>query len=489
MKRWAINGIIIMMSTALIGIIAIQAYWLNFSISLNEKKFNQNVNDALYQVKRKLEQQVTRGQIRTYSNRETLTLGKTTGSFMRLQYFFEKNMMDSSYQPGNYLEQQRQRDMSEVLALLQGYAVEELIDPVYLHELVKTELKIRGVDLEFIEGVFSNRKEEMVIYDGHYVSVIGSAPKTSDPGITLTDTYEMPDAQYKVDLFNSSFSGALGQLRLLFPNRTQAIWQDSWIILLGSLLFTGLILFGFSYTIYVIFRQKKVSEMKNDFINNMTHEFKTPIATISLATDSLTSEKIIHEPNKIKRFAKIITQENTRMLNQVEKVLQMALIDRRDFNLQLEEIHVHELITNAAHFIGLQVDQKGGAIEMHLDAPQDLAIGDATHLGNIFHNLLDNANKYSPDAPLIQIYSENSGNGIEIKIRDHGIGMSPESRKQIFEKFYRVHTGNVHDVKGFGLGLSYVKAIVTAHGGNISVESTLGKGSTFKVFLPFHQKG
>jgi two-component system phosphate regulon sensor histidine kinase PhoR len=177
------------------------------------------------------------------------------------------------------------------------------------------------------------------------------------------------------------------------------------------------------------------------------------------------------------------------MLNQVEKVLQMALIDRRDFNLQLEEVHIHELITNAAHFIGLQVDQKGGTIEMHLDAPQDLVVGDATHLGNIFHNLLDNANKYSPDTPLIQIYSENSGNGIEIKIRDHGIGMSPESRKQIFEKFYRVHTGNVHDVKGFGLGLSYVKAIVTAHGGNISVESTLGKGSTFKVFLPFHQKG
>jgi len=478
-----------MMSAALIGIIAIQAYWLNFSISLNESKFNQNVNDALYQVKKKLEQQVTRGQVKSYSKTESLTLGKTTSTFMRYSYFFEKNMLDSNYQAGNYLEQQRQRDMTEVLNMLKGYAVEELIDPKQLQELIQTELSIRAVDIEFVEGVYSYNKENMVIYDGHYVSVIGNAPKTSDPGISLPDTYEMPNAQYKIDLFNGPFSGALGQLRLLFPNRSQAIWQDSWIILLGSLLFTGLILFGFSYTIYVIFRQKKVSEMKNDFINNMTHEFKTPIATISLATDSLTSEKIIHEPDKIKRFAKIITQENTRMLNQVEKVLQMALIDRRDFNLQLEEIHLHDLITNAANFIGLQVEKKGGKIEMHLDAERDGVVGDATHLGNIFHNLLDNANKYSPQQPQVEIYTRNLANGIEVQVKDHGIGMSPDAKKQVFEKFYRVHTGNVHDVKGFGLGLSYVKAIVTAHGGSVDVESSLGKGSTFIVFIPFdHRK-
>jgi two-component system phosphate regulon sensor histidine kinase PhoR len=476
------------MSTALIGIIAIQAYWLNFSISLNERKFNQSVRDALYQVKRKIEKEVSQGGLNPYSAQDKpVTLGKQSSSFLRMEYFFGDRLLDTFYKAGDYLEQQRLKDMSEVLALLQEYPVEDLIDPKALDQLIQSELKLRGVDAQFISGVYSYKTEEMVIYNGHYVAFPEGEPKSSDPGIQLPDTYTLSGAQYKVDLFSSGLAGALGQLRLLFPNKSRAIWKDSWLLLLGSLIFTGLILFGFSYTIYVIFRQKKIGEMKNDFINNMTHEFKTPIATISLATDSLISDKVIKEPAKVKRFAKIITQENKRMLNQVEKVLQMALIDRQDFNMHIEEIHLHELIENAIDFIGLQVDKRGGKLSKKLEASRDKIEGDATHLSNIFHNLLDNANKYSSEEPDIIVTTKNVPNGVEIEIIDHGIGMTKEAKKQIFEKFYRVHTGNVHDVKGFGLGLSYVKVVVTAHNGSIDVESSLGEGSTFTIFLPFKQ--
>lgn len=488
MKRWAIHAIIILMSTALLGLIGIQAYWLNFSISLNERKFDQNVRDALYQVKRKIEKEITQGTLNPYATgNEPITLGKRSSSFLRMDYFFGNRMTDTFYNAGDYLESQRRKDMSEVLALLQGYPVEDLIDPNALDKLIETELSLRGLDAEFVSGVYSYKKDEIVIYNGHYVTFSEDAPKSSDPGIQLPDTYTLSNAQYKLDLFSSGFGGALGELRLLFPHKSRAIWKDSWLLLAGSLLFTGLILFGFSYTIYVIFRQKKVSEMKNDFINNMTHEFKTPIATISLATDSLVSDKVIYEPDKVKRFAKIITQENQRMLNQVEKVLQMALIDRQDFNIQLEEIHLHDLIENAIDFIGLQVEKRGGEIHKELRAERDLIEGDSTHLSNIFHNLLDNANKYSPESPEITVKTKNVSNGVQVKISDRGMGMSAEAKKQIFEKFYRVHTGNVHDVKGFGLGLSYVKVVITAHNGSIDVESKLGEGSTFKLFLPFKQ--
>jgi len=227
--------------------------------------------------------------------------------------------------------------------------------------------------------------------------------------------------------------------------------------------------------------------MKSDFINNMTHEFKTPIATISLATDSITSDKIIHDESKIKRFAGIIKQENKRMLNQVEKVLQMATIDKEEFKLKLSMIDVHDLVENAVQNMNLKVEHRDGSLRANLAAQQSIIEGDRNHISNILHNLLDNAEKYSSEKPVIEISSRNVKKGIEITVKDNGIGMTKDSVKNIFDKFYRVHTGNRHDVKGFGLGLSYVKALVTAHKGTISVESELEKGSSFRVFFPFNQ--
>ena len=219
----------------------------------------------------------------------------------------------------------------------------------------------------------------------------------------------------------------------------------------------------------------------------MTHEFKTPIATINLAADSINSPMISGKPDKVGRFAKIIKQENQRMLSQVEKVLQMALLDKKDFKLKKSQIDVHDIIKQAAEHNELKLASKNGEIKCDLEAGNSIIKADNTHIVNIVNNLLDNANKYSPDNPKINIKTYNENNGLSLEISDNGIGMTKEQKKHIFDKFYRVHTGNVHNVKGFGLGLSYVKAMVDAHNGNISVSSELGKGSTFKIHLPFGQ--
>jgi len=483
MKRWAIKGIIALMSLALIGIIAIQAYWLSFSIRLNEQKFDQNVAAAMFALKEEIED-VFRPDDSDFRGTQKLRQPRSS-SFLRVDYFFGRGILDSNFVAGRYVEQQQQQTVEDVMNLLSSYPIEDLLDPRMLNLRLNQHLQDRGVRAKFVSGVYSYSRAAMVIYDGHYVGFLDGEARYSDPELELPDKYKMDDAQYKIDLFGMG-DGALGQFRLYFPNRSRVLWQDSWWLLAASLFFTCLILFAFSYTVYVILQQKKVSEMKNDFINNMTHEFKTPIATISLATDSLTSEKIIAHPDKIRRFASIITQENRRMLSQVEKVLQMALIDQRDFGLQMEEVALHELIAEAVDYIRMQVEKRGGQVEMDLRAKQSIVRVDRTHISNIFHNLLDNANKYSPNTPKIRVETVNVSDGVEIRVIDHGLGMTREARKQIFEKFFRVHTGNIHDVKGFGLGLSYVKAIVTAHEGNIDVESEPGRGSTFTVFLPFN---
>src|SRR6056297_120419 len=483
MKRWAIKGIIALMSLALIGIIAIQAYWLSFSIRLNEQKFDQNVAAAMFALKEEIED-VFRPDDSDFRGTQKLRQPRSS-SFLRVDYFFGRGILDSNFVAGRYVEQQQQQTVEDVMNLLSSYPIEDLLDPRMLNLRLNQHLQDRGVRAKFVSGVYSYSRAAMVIYDGHYVGFLDGEARYSDPELELPDKYKMDDAQYKIDLFGMG-DGALGQFRLYFPNRSRVLWQDSWWLLAASLFFTCLILFAFSYTVYVILQQKKVSEMKNDFINNMTYEFKTPIATISLATDSLTSEKIIAHPDKIRRFASIITQENRRMLSQVEKVLQMALIDQRDFGLQMEEVALHELIAEAVDYIRMQVEKRGGQVEMDLRAKQSIVRADRTHISNIFHNLLDNANKYSPNTPKIRVETANVSDGVEIRVIDHGLGMTREARKQIFEKFFRVHTGNIHDVKGFGLGLSYVKAIVTAHEGNIDVESEPGRGSTFTVFLPFN---
>jgi len=227
-----------------------------------------------------------------------------------------------------------------------------------------------------------------------------------------------------------------------------------------------------------------LSEIKSDFINNMTHEFKTPLATISLAVDALKNEKVSSDKEKTNYFTGVIKEENKRMNKQVETILQAALLDKQEVQLNLKKLSAHELIKSALNNIQLPVNEKQGTLEVNLEAQKDMVMADEVHFTNLINNLLDNALKYSKEAPVIKLSTSNAGNLLKIKIEDNGIGMNKETLSRIFEKFYRAHTGNIHNVKGFGLGLSYVKTMVEAHKGSIKAESTLGKGSCFSITIP-----
>jgi two-component system phosphate regulon sensor histidine kinase PhoR len=273
-------------------------------------------------------------------------------------------------------------------------------------------------------------------------------------------------------------------LVIVIPDfKNMVLKQMSWMIV-GSVLFTILIFVAFFVTLKALLKQKKLSEIKSDFINNMTHEFKTPLATISLAVDALKNEKVMNDRTKTEYFSGIIKEENKRMNKQVETILQAAMLDKQQIQLNLKTLHANDLITTAINNMKLPVEEKQGRLEVSLEATNDMIVADEVHFTNLVNNLLDNAVKYSKDGLVIKLCTQNIGNHFRIKIEDNGIGMNKETLHRIFEKFYRAHTGNLHNVKGFGLGLSYVKTMITAHHGKIKAESTLGKGSCFIIDMP-----
>jgi len=253
-----------------------------------------------------------------------------------------------------------------------------------------------------------------------------------------------------------------------------------------AILFTIIIIAAFYLTIRTMLRQKKLGEIKNDFINNMTHEFKTPLATISLAVDAMKNEKVLQDREKISYFSSIIKEENQRMNRQVETILRASQLEKQEAELNLKPLHVHEVIKDVVDNFALQLQDKQGQAELVLNASNDLINADEVHFSNLVNNLVDNAVKYAKEnTPLrIRITTQSNEKAITIRVEDNGIGMNKETVKRVFERFYRAHTGNIHNVKGFGLGLSYVKTMIQAHEGSISVDSTLGKGSTFTVQLP-----
>jgi two-component system phosphate regulon sensor histidine kinase PhoR len=271
---------------------------------------------------------------------------------------------------------------------------------------------------------------------------------------------------------------------VLFP-RKKSYLLDDWTILAVFSFVLVIVLWFFSYSIITLLKQKQVGEIKNDFVNNMTHEFKTPIATIGLASDVLMREDIVQNPKKLHHYAKIISEENKRLKSQVETVLQIALADAGKIELKLENVDLHELISKSVHHVAVRVHERGGKISTLLQATHFNVDGDKVHLSNILHNLLDNAIKYCDKTPDILVATKNRGSYVELMVQDNGKGISQDSINLIFEKFYRVGSGNVHDVKGFGIGLFYVKNMVKMHKGNISVKSKLGTGSSFYIVLPF----
>jgi len=452
------------MSLALLGIALTQIYWIKSNLTLDAKNFDNKVYKALFEVNEKL----------------ALDARNEKNNWERLQSMFKSTQLSnitSSYD--EYRKRQLQNELQELSYSLNPAEYLEKINPTELKKSISIALTNQGVDLDFEYGVYSNKDSSFIIINEHFVPVLNPNSRSTN----IFSNKGLIDSKYQTGLLSTEFMSP-GSLIIFFPNKNSLLAPTVWPSLFSSLLFTGIILFGFSYTIYIIFNQKKVSEMKTDFINNMTHEFKTPIATISLASDSVLSPSIIGNEEKIRRFMGIIKEENSRMLNQVEKVLQIATIDKQNLELKKTQINVHELIKKAVEHSLLNVQQKEGNISTDLQATNDLIFADQTHFSNIVHNILDNAVKYTPESPLITVSTRNLLNGFELTIGDNGIGMTREARKHIFDKFYRIPTGNVHNIKGFGLGLSYVKAMVEAHNGKVNVKSEPGKGSEFILFFP-----
>lgn len=333
------------------------------------------------------------------------------------------------------------------------------VPPEDINHIIKEELSENHIDLNFEYSITSN-----------------NWPQNSSKDFTN-------------DMFSSSFRKALtpnGSYRFALYIRqpkNYILRRTSWMIG-ASVLFTIIIIAAFALTVRTVFRQKQLSEIKSDFINNMTHEFKTPLATISLAVDALANPKVKSNTTQIEYYTGIIREENIRMNKQVEKILQAAQMDTSNLELNLQQIDVHDIIRTAASNIMLRVEEKNGTLEQKLNAKKFVIEADEVHFSNIVANLLDNAIKYSKDPARITIETSNpSSKTISIRIKDNGIGMSKETVNHIFEKFYRAHTGNLHNVKGFGLGLSYVKSVMEAHKGRIKVDSALGKGSIFSLEL------
>ena len=502
MKRSSIWIIIGLMTVALAGIISLQADWIIRSIHLNEEQFDKNVFAALFRVAERLESQESIAALESMNGfesnyleqeyRQVLKAGPKDLMDLNLDHMMADNLPND--QLAGFLLNQNSCDcescrlerqikyfqiMRKRIQRSQLDLTDRLGDLEGIHHMLHEELENAGLNADFHYGIYSNETNSFIINDDHYVVLDQNTQVSQSGGFD-----KLLNSGYKVSLFPEG-KNVPGLLMIYFPTKVTAIWGSVIRNLIGSVLFTGIILFCFAYTIMIVFRQKKVSEMKNDFINNMTHEFKTPIATISLAADSISSPMVSGDSTKVKRFADIIRQENRRMNNQVEKVLQMALIEKQDFQLNWSAINLHEVIHTAMENFSIQVERRNGTLDSELNAERPVIEGDATHIASMINNLLDNANKYSPEELHITILTRNTGDGVEVSIRDQGQGMTKEARKLIFEKFYRVPTGNVHDVKGFGLGLSYVKAMMDAHHGRVDVQSELGKGSTFTLFFPF----
>jgi two-component system, OmpR family, phosphate regulon sensor histidine kinase PhoR len=303
---------------------------------------------------------------------------------------------------------------------------------------------------------------------------------------TKSDKKDFLKSSYMVRLFPGNIIRQDLILSVIFPDRTNYVLGSISVLLGGSLLFSLFILATFGLSLYFIIRQKKISEIKSDFINNMTHEFKTPIATISLAADTITNPKIINNEASVRHFISMIKKENNRMNKKVETILQIASLDKKEIEFRFENISIHTIIEHTLDTIELQVQQRNGKVALFLEAADHMVDGDSEHLSNLVNNLLDNAIKYSPESPEITVRTRNEDGGIILSVEDKGIGMTKSVQSKIFERFYRQSSGNVHDVKGFGLGLNYARAIIEAHKGHINVFSEPGKGSRFEVFLPLN---
>ncbi len=347
--------------------------------------------------------------------------------------------------------------------------IEQRVAPKYIDSLLAREFIAKDIHLKYVFGIGGNQKKSSYVY--------ASSPTLKNPDIQ--------SATFFTPLFPNDLKNSNQLLQVYFPGQQEFIWQTMGFSFMGSALLLMIMIGCFYIAVNTILKQKKLAEVKNDFINNMTHEFKTPISTISLATQLIQEESAVAKNETILRYLGIIKEENIRLGNQVERVLQTAQMEKEEIVLRKKDIDIHTLIQHVADNINPIIHTNQGNLTLNLEAKPSLLALDEVHISNVIHNLLDNAIKYSPNQLHVEIQTESNAAQCTIKIKDQGIGMEKSVLETVFEPFYRVPTGNIHNVKGFGLGLSYVKKIVDAHGGKVKVESTLGVGSTFIITLPY----
>ncbi len=374
--------------------------------------------------------------------------------------------MQSSYDRLSEKQSQDLRFQSYMLERSEMKVQDRILGDVR-HEL-DLQLQEAGIFLPFKYCIKSsiNGKTEIVMGDADYRPTKGGTK------------------EYKAALFYDQSSPKPNFIYVYFPDQHSEQIKAMTNFVLPSLILTLIIIGIFVFTLQIILRQKKLSQIKNDFINNMTHELKTPISTISLASQMLKDNSLVHSPSTIDHISGVIFDESKRLSTQVEKVLQMAVFNEGKLKLKFTPIDLNQIVSQAASNFEIRVTNSGGTLETSIQAYDPVINGDEVHITNVIFNLLDNAEKYSKESPKIEILTENKSGWLIVQIRDYGIGISKENLTQIFERFYRIPTGNVHNVKGFGLGLSYVKRIVEEHHGKIKVESTVGKGTKFRIYFP-----
>ncbi|MBC8147035.1 MAG: HAMP domain-containing histidine kinase [Bacteroidetes bacterium] len=537
MNRKIIIYIIIGVTISLIGLVGLQLHWIQSAITVEEANFNRSVNEALSKVVQKHEKiesgkllqkrmsSFKQGQLvlkkldsinRTLSHQygsvstqnsypNSISISSNNPLTLNIRNSFHGKIVDTSIVLPQSSEDLllSQNSLCEQIAgnnncenekcfedkvsdyykwLNQSTVLNDLLknildfrlfqdtkfepDFFMLDSLIKSELYSKGIETKFEYGVFSSYADKLIFQK--------------------TGTYEKE--LFKLgrgfNLYPGSFISNPNYLMVYFPNEKRFLLLQMGGMLSISVILIFVLIFLFTYTINTIIKQKKLSEMKNDFINNMTHEFKTPIATVSLACEALHDNEIPKSTELYNNYIGIINEENTRLGTLAEKILQTAIIDKGELKLYKELLNINDIITDVVANIKIQVETRNGNIETKLSAENIMIRADKVHMTNVIYNLLDNANKYTPENPELIISTENIANGIVISVKDNGVGISKQNQKKIYDKLYRVPRGNIHDVKGFGLGLSYVKAIVEEHNGSISLESELDIGSIFRVFIP-----
>ena len=418
MKRSTINIVILLAIISLTGVIVTQIYWVSSAYSLEEKQFNERVIIAMTEV-------VDRIQQMNQDSTIVEPVKQETGNF------FVANINDT-------------------------------LHPYLLEALLREEFKSSNLDADFEYGIYDCFNDSIVF--GGKVNFDNQKLGESSEDISIQKRFDR-DGHY---------------FGILFPDKRALLVREMDFWIFSSLMILLVVIF-FSYTIFLMLRQKRLSEVKNDFINNMTHELKTPISTISLSAEVLLKPDISEDPARLNRYANIIFSENSRLKTQVEKVLQLATLNTDKLRLKLEHLDIHQLLLQATETFRVRAEEKNGKVALNLDPKPVSMTGDQLHITNIIYNLLDNACKYTDEAPDITISTKHLGKQFELIVSDKGLGISPQHQKMVFDKFFRVPTGNLHDVKGFGLGLFYVKTVVESHGGNIRLASSPGQGSNFTI--------